>query len=168
MTLRVPRLSGAEDLLPVYFAEEQYLPFLEDGEPVLVEGALRSCNRQKEGRMRLIVYVSAQHMSPCEELGRNQIELSGVLCREPSLRTTPFGRMICDILLKTTRRYGRCDYLPVIAWGASARCVAELRSGAGLQIVGRFQSRVYEKQLPDGSAVEKTAYEVSASEVSRA
>lgn len=164
MLLRVPRRSGAEDLLPVHFTEEQYLPFLSDGEQVMVEGALRSCNRQEEGRMRLVVYVSAQHLRPCDELGGNRVELTGALCREPSLRTTPFGRLICDILLKTVRRYGRCDYLPVIAWGASAQYVAEQTVGAGLHIVGRFQSRDYEKQLPDGSTVTRTAYEVSASE----
>ena len=30
-----------------------------------------------------------------------------------------------------------------------------------ISISGRMQSRIYEKTLPDGSVVEKTAYEVS-------
>ena len=38
---------------------------------------------------------------------------------------------------------------------------ASLQEGDKVQLVGRFQSRAYQKQLPDGNVVEKTAYEVS-------
>lgn len=115
--------------------------------------------------MRLVVYMLARRLRPCEELGVNRVELSGTLCREPTLRTTPFGRLICDMLLKTVRRYGRCDYLPVIAWGETAKAAAALPPGAGVRVTGRFQSRIYEKQLSDGSCISRTAYEVSASEI---
>ena len=51
----------------------------------------------------------------------NRIRLSGVLCKPPTLRCTPLGREICDIILAVNRRYGRADYLPLIAWGTVAR-----------------------------------------------
>lgn len=35
-----------------------------------------------------------------------------------------------------------------------------------MQLVGRFQSRAYQKQLPDGTALNKVAYEVSVSRLS--
>ena len=53
------------------------------------------------------------------------LSLSGTLCKPPSLRATPLGRTICDMILAINRRYGRADYLPCIAWGSLAyRCAA--------------------------------------------
>ena len=39
-------------------------------------------------------------------------------------------------------------------------------SGDKVQLVGRFQSRNYQKQLPDGTILNKVAYEVSVSRLS--
>ena len=47
------------------------------------------------------------------------------------------------------------------AWGRLARYAQNLSMGDMISISGRMQSRIYEKTLPDGSVVEKTAYEVS-------
>ncbi len=165
LLIAVPRLSGAQDLLPVHFLEEQYLPFLEDGEPVHVLGSLRSCNRESDGRSHLIVYVAAVHLKPCEDVGENSVILSGVLQKGADARLTPFGRCIADVLVKTTRRCRRSDYLPVICWGAAAQHVSSQPVGTGLCVTGRFQSRLYDKRQPDGSVTQKTAYEVSAARI---
>ena len=90
----------------------------------------------------------------------NQIQLSGILCRTPTLRRTPLGREICDIILAVNRRYGRADYLPCIAWGAVAAQAADMRTGQRLTVEGRVQSRVYTKN-DNGVLTDRTAYEVS-------
>ena len=59
------------------------------------------------------------------------------------------------------RRYGRADYLPVIAWGQLAVRTSLLEVGGALALEGRVQSRVYHKPLPDGSTEERVAFEVS-------
>ena len=41
-----------------------------------------------------------------------------------------------------------------------------LAGGDKVQLVGRFQSRNYQKQLPDGTVLNKVAYEVSVSRLS--
>lgn len=69
------------------------------------------------------------------------------------------GREICDIILAVNRRYGRADYLPLIAWGTVARQTSILAVGARLTVEGRIQSRTYTKNLRPPQ--ERVAYEVS-------
>lgn len=45
--------------------------------------------------------------------------------------------------------------------GRSARFAAKLNVGDKIMLTGRLQSRAYQKQMPDGNVIEKTAYEVS-------
>ena len=65
------------------------------------------------------------------------------------------------MMLAVNRAYGKSDYIPCITWGRSARFAAKLSVGDKITLTGRLQSRAYQKQLPDGMVVEKTAYEVS-------
>ena len=65
------------------------------------------------------------------------------------------------MMLAVNRAYGKSDYIPCITWGRSARFAAKLSVGDKITLTGRLQSRAYQKQLPDGTVIEKTAYEVS-------
>lgn len=159
--LSVPRLSGQKDCLPVIVPQ----PLLElcplsPGAAVTVTGQLRSCNNRSGQGPRLVVSVFAQTLQPGGEGPVNRIRLSGVLCKPPTLRCTPLGREICDIILAVNRRYGRADYLPLIAWGTVARQTSILAVGARLTVEGRIQSRTYTKNLETGPQ-ERVAYEVS-------
>ena len=84
------------------------------------------------------------------------------LCKDPNLRFTPSGKAICDLLVAVNRKSGATDYLPVIVWGRDAEaCDKFLKKGSLVHIVGRTQSRNYEK--PDGSkhvAIEIVAQEI--------
>ena len=104
--------------------------------------------------------VHVQHLEPGLGEPRNQILLSGALCKPPILRRTPLGRQICDLMLAVPRRYGRADYLPVIAWGQLAIQASALEVGDALSLEGRVQSRTYRK-VTDQGAEERVAYEVS-------
>lgn len=97
-TLSVPRLSGAEDLLPITVSER----LMDDtpltiGSKLALDGQLRSYNKVIEGAGRLLITGFASH----------------------------------------------------------------LKVGDKVTLLGRFQSRAYQKQLPDGTVIGKTAYEVS-------
>ena len=70
------------------------------------------------------------------------------------------GRSICDLMLAVSRRYGRADYLPLIAWGQLASDLSQRRTGDALALEGRIQSRTYIKRLETGPE-QRTAYEVS-------
>ena len=160
------RLSGAVDTINVV-AREALLAALriEEAERLCVQGELRSFNNRREEGPKLVITVFARALSLAgggEDV--NAITLRGALCKPPVLRVTPMGRDICDLMLAVNRRCGRSDYLPCICWGARARTAALFDVGDGVELTGRVQSRQYIK-LIDGEPVEKTAYEVSASEI---
>ena len=160
-SLDVARLSGAVDTIHIV-ARQALLESLEPdgGEKVCVAGELRSFNNKSGIGARLVITVFARELWLDDGPDENTIELRGVLCKPPNYRVTPMGREICDLMLAVRRRYGRSDYLPCIAWGASAREAAAWGVGSGVRLTGRFQSRIYQKTV-DGQTEEKTAYEVS-------
>ena len=162
-TLSVPRLSGAEDLLPITLSERLMDGLdLQAGTPLALEGQLRSYNKVIEGAGRLLITAFTQRLLPTDTgENPNQVILSGALCKPPSYRTTPFGREIADLMLAVNRAYGKSDYIPCITWGRTARFASHLKVGDKVQLQGRFQSRAYQKQLADGTVVSKMAYEVS-------
>ena len=160
------RLSGAVDTINVV-AREALLAALriEEAERLCVQGELRSFNNRREEGPKLVITVFARALSLAgggEDV--NAITLRGALCKPPVLRVTPMGRDICDLMVAVNRRCGRSDYLPCICWGARARAAALYGVGDAVELTGRVQSRQYIK-LIDGEPVEKTAYEVSASEI---
>lgn len=159
--LAVRRLSGAEDRLNVVAAREQLeaLPLESDGS-LTVRGEVRTFNNRSGVGSRLVVSVFARELSWEEGEDENRLELSGTLCKPPTLRTTPLGRTICDMILAVNRRYGRADYLPCIAWGSLAYRCGAMEVGDQLSLEGRLQSRVYTKEV-DGRTQERTAFEVS-------
>ena len=156
--LRVPRLSGVDDMLNVVSADPAlWTP----GEWVSVAGEVRSYNNRTGTGSKLVITVLAREVAPSRlEEGENRLSLGGALCRRPTLRRTPLGREICDLLLAVNRPYGRADYLPCIAWGSLAAHCGALEVGDRLRLEGRLQSRRYHK-LIDWEQVERTAFEVS-------
>ena len=112
---QVPRLSGTPDTLPV-LVPEALLTAVRLEDPLRVRGQLRSFNNRSGVGNRLVLTVYAQAMEPGSGEPCNRILLSGALCKPPIFRRTPLGRSICDLMLAVSRRYGRADYLPVIAW----------------------------------------------------
>ena len=91
----------------------------------------------------------------------NEVVLNGYICKKPIYRQTPFGREIADILLAVNRAYNKSDYIPCIAWGRNARFCQNLEIGTEIKVIGRVQSRTYEKKFEDGTSETRIAYEVS-------
>ena len=160
--LVVRRLSGVEDRIHI-LAPKGLLDTcgaLEPEEEVSVTGEVRTFNNRSGEGSRLIISVFARAVWKQAGEDENRLELTGTLCKPPSLRATPLGRTICDMILAVNRRYGRADYLPLIAWGQLAVYAEELAVGDGLSIEGRVQSRAYHKATEAG-VEERIAYEVS-------
>ena len=163
--LEVLRLSGNSDTLNIIVRPEQ-LEGVEaaEREKLCVVGQLRTFNNRRGEGAKLVITVFARELSLCSDDDCNLVQLSGTLCKAPNLRCTPMGRDICDLMLAVNRHYGRSDYLPCICWGMKAREAAAWTVGTRLSLVGRIQSRRYIK-LCDEGAMEKTAFEVSVTEI---
>ena len=168
--LEVPRLSGNEDIIPITVSERLLNDLdLELNKKVIVEGQFRSYNSYENERNKLILTVFAKdiidYSDDLEEENKpatsNEVVLNGYICKKPIYRQTPFGREIADILLAVNRAYNKSDYIPCIAWGRNARFCQNLEVGTEIKVVGRVQSRTYEKKFEDGTSETRVAYEVS-------
>lgn len=162
--LQTCRLSGTADTVNIV-CREDILPeddMLQAG-PVRIVGELRSFNNKTGVGNRLVLTIYAREISP-GEADENHISLTGAVCKQPTLRVTPMGREICDIILAVPRRYRRSDYIPIIAWGQQARDVAQSPVGTQLAVRGRLQSRAYTKVI-DGESFQRQAFEVSAADI---
>lgn len=167
--LEVPRLSGNEDIIPITISERLIASFdLSIGKKVVVEGQFRSYNSYENERNRLVLTVFAKDIMEYKEEEEepkektsNEVVLNGYICKKPIYRQTPFGREIADILLAVNRAYNKSDYIPCIAWGRNARFCENMEVGTEVKIVGRVQSRTYEKKFEDGRVEQRVAYEVS-------
>ena len=167
--IEVPRLSGIADVIPVTISERLISNFdLSIGKEVEIEGQFRSYNTYENQRSRLVLTVFAKDIKeyveteePVKEKISNEVVLVGYICKKPIYRKTPFGREISDILLAVNRAYNKSDYIPCIAWGRNARFCENMEIGTEVKIVGRVQSRMYEKKHEDGTVEQKVAYEVS-------
>jgi len=171
--LSVPRLSGNADNIPVTISERLLTnQDITVGVKVEIEGQFRSYNSYDHEKNRLILTVfvkDIQFLENQEEVEfrkdqiSNEVVLDGFICKKPIYRKTPFGREISDILLAVNRAYNKSDYIPCIAWGRNARFCENVPVGTEVRIVGRVQSREYEKKYEDGTVEKKVAYEVSVS-----
>ncbi len=164
--LEVSRLSGNEDIIPITISERLIANFdLTIGRKVVIEGQFRSYNSYENEKNRLVLTVFAKdiidYKEEQEENVSNEVVLNGYVCKKPIYRKTPFGREISDILLAVNRAYNKSDYIPCIAWGRNARFCENMEVGTEVKIVGRVQSRTYEKKFEDGRTEQRVAYEVS-------
>ena len=171
--LSVPRLSGNADVIPVTISER--LLTTQDvfiGAKLQIDGQFRSYNSYDNEKNKLILTVFVKDVQFLEEnqeeeeearrdVVSNEVILDGYICKKPIYRKTPFGREIADILLAVNRAYSKSDYIPCIAWGRTARFCENMEVGTEVKLVGRVQSRQYEKKHEDGTVENKVAYEVS-------
>ena len=172
--LSIPRLSGNNDIIPITVSERLIKEdTLQEDKKLLVKGQFRSYNSYENEKNRLILTVFAKDIIEVEEnedeenemvkkdIITNEVVLVGYICKKPIYRQTPFGREISDILLAVNRAYNKSDYIPCIAWGRNARFCQNLEVGSHVKVVGRVQSRTYEKKYEDGTIENRIAYEVS-------
>ena len=170
--LSVPRLSGNADIIPITVSERLLeLENLEIDKKVIVEGQFRSYNSYENEKNKLVLTVFAkdvkfvenqdEEIEASKDFVSNEVTLNGYICKKPIYRQTPFGREISDILLAVNRAYNKSDYIPCITWGRNARFCENIPVGTEVKIVGRVQSRSYEKKYEDGRVETKIAYEVS-------
>ncbi len=172
-SLSVPRLSGNADNIPITISERLFKD--EDiaiGKNVKVNGQFRSYNGYENNKNRLVLTVfvkdieflpDGEEVLADKDAVSNEVDLTGFICKTPIYRQTPFGREITDILIAVNRAYNKSDYIPCIAWGRNARFCSKMPVGTEVKVIGRVQSRNYEKKYEDGTVEQRVAYEVSVS-----
>lgn len=159
------RESGAVDVLPC-IVSELYIDKINEGDSLTIIGEIRTRNVQDEnGKSHCEIKVFVSELADYE-YACNEVEIKGVICKQPKLRNTPLGREITDLLVASNReRSHKSDYIPCISWGRNAQRVSEMAVADNVVIKGRLQSREYTKKYADGTEEVKVAYEVSANTI---
>ena len=160
-TLQIIRDSGSVDLIPILFKANQ----IEVDSFVSVKGQFRSRDINVNGKLKVELYVYVQEMFQVKSSAYvNNIYLTGYICKSPTIRNTPSGKQISDLLIACNYNKDKTAYIPAIAWGKYARKSGKYPVGAKIEIFGRLQSRKYMKEI-NGNFEEKTAYELSVSSI---
>lgn len=168
--VKVRRLSDAFDIIPV-MVSDRLIDVSDDyaGQLVSVTGQFRSYNKHDEGKNRIVLSVFAREFELLSEnevcLYDNHVFLDGFICKEPIYRKTPLGREIADLLIAVNRPYGKSDYIPCVCWGRNARYASTIPVGSHISLVGRIQSRNYQKRISDEVSEDRTACEVSVGKI---
>lgn len=158
------RLSGVYDEILLSIPSKAMLgvpPYI--GQTLKLHGEVRTYNKNdSNGCSHLVVMMFVKDIDYAPEAQHeNRVELYGIVCRNPVYRTTPYGREICDFMICVQRTSGARSYIPLITWGDTARLSRQLAPGDSIRVTGRLQSRVYNKQLEDGTFEQRIAREVS-------
>lgn len=168
MILSVERLSGYKDIIPVMIPGSKINPNLNYvGKRMYISGGYRSYNDECADGHHLRLYVFANELFEVSTYDRdyktslNSAYFEGFICREPIFRTTPLGKKISNVFIAVNRVNGRSDYIPCIFWEENAKDVSQLKVGQKIEVVGRIQSRDYQKRMAGGSPAKRRAWEVS-------
>lgn len=154
--IEVERQSGVIDRVP-FVSIYGDIPV---GKQTTLTGELRTRNViGEDDRNHKETYLVVREAIFIEASNKNEIEFTGTLVKKSELRQTPLGRTIIEFVVAIN--CGIESYYPsVIAWENTAERMQDVPVGTRLHIQGRFQSREYVKELPEGNEV-RTAYEIS-------
>ncbi len=172
--LETVRPSGVPDEVTVVFAEDvpyracngiefDIMQEFVESSRLLLTGKAQTLKDFQSGR--LLVYILADFVAVSEKaVEQDEVAIRGVIANKPTHRETPRGKRITDITVKVRNELtgGSC-YLPCICWQEQADEAAQWQQGDTVELLGRYQSRQYEKVLDaaTGEREQRTAYEVS-------
>lgn len=168
------RPSGVPDEVTVVFAEDvpyracsgiefDVMQEFVEGSRLLLTGKVQTLKDFQSGR--LLVYILADFVAVSEKaVEQDEVAVRGIIANTPTHRETPRGKRITDITVRVRNELtgGSC-YLPCICWQEQADEAAQWQQGDTVELLGRYQSRQYEKVLDaaTGEREQRTAYEVS-------
>lgn len=174
------RPSGVPDEVTVVFAGDAAYRACEGiefdimrefvaGSRLLLTGKTQTIKDFKSGK--LLVYILADFVAVSEKAAeQDDVAIRGILANAPIYRETPRGKRITDItvMVKNELTGGKC-FLPCICWQEQADEVEKWQQGDTVELLGRYQSRQYEKVLDaaTGEREQRTAYEISARVIRR-
>ncbi len=163
LKLHCKRLSETEDVIPVIIPET-YLDVAKANKKIMVRGTVTT----KSIGEKVKLFVFGQQV--CGHDGAedvNDVMGTGFVVKKSDLRHTPkSNRTLLCFTLASNSRNGS-SYIPTMAWNKYATAISNMGIGEELTVVGRLQSRDFNKYLSDGSSEKQTTYELSVKYVER-
>lgn len=170
--IETPRPRGTLDEVIVAFTDAVISK--EEGEiaigsKVIISGKVQTLKNFESDKV--LVFILADFLAMVKNpMMQDDVALRGVIAHEPVYRTTPRGKRIADIsvIVKNELTGNKC-FIPCICWQEQADEVAGWQQGDTVELLGRYQSRQYEKIIDtdSGSRERRTAYEISVQLINR-
>ena len=178
--IEIPRPGGIKDEVAVAFeqdtpykAAQGELDVLQEfapGSRLLITGKIQTLKDFETGKYLVFILADYVAASPRAEF-QNDVAITGEIVFKPTHRETPRGKRISDIFIKVQKELapGSC-FIPCICWQETADEVAGWEQGTKVRLLGRYQSREYDKEIAkyytDGKEAyreteRRTAYELS-------
>ena len=158
------RKSDISDVLPC-IVSEALVDEIAKHEKIKIVGEVRTRNIYIGEKRKLDIYVFVREVMEHGGEDENSVKLNGIICKTPVYRVTPRKIEITDFMVSSNRGYGKPDYIPCIAWNENSRKVTSMWFGTEINLIGRLQSREYNKKLDNGAIEKRIAYELSVSRV---
>ena len=163
--LIVPKYNG-EDILQLRF--KHYSNIYNNGDSVSLVGNIRSYSEKLENKNKVHLYVFTYFDKPEDEIEEvdvwNSFNVDGRICKIDELRTSVNGKqnihfiLANNIISKNTHQKLN-TYIPMVAFGDTAREIAKLQVSDRILVTGKLNSREYIKKLDNGIEETKMAYE---------
>lgn len=172
--IETPRPSGTLDEVIVAFTKGKVdvgqqrdgrpiKEYLTAGSRLLISGTVQTLKDFESGKV--LVFILADYVGLSEKaMMQDDVALRGVIARAPIHRTTPRNKRITDIMVMVKNELtGKKCFVPCICWQEQADEAAGWKENDTVELLGRYQSRQYEKVIDteSGKKEQRTAYEVS-------
>ena len=159
------RSSGQEDVINLRF--KSFSNSYKENDEICVKGNLRSYSyRTEEGKNKVVIYAFTYFDDAEQPADRgNEVQIDGRVCKMNELRKTRSGKnnihfILANNLISPDSSKRLNSYIPCIAWGQTARKLAEISVNTKLSIVGELHSREHTKTHDNGEVEIRVAHEL--------
>lgn len=159
------REDGKEDAINLRF--KSFSNKYKENDEVTFTGNVRSYSyKTDDNKNKVVIYVFTYFDEPSEDHERNNVvNIDGRICKLNELRVTRSGKhnihfILANNLMSSDGHKRLNSYIPCIAWGNTAKQIAELSVNTKLQIIGELHSREHKKTFEDGTVALRVAHEL--------
>lgn len=161
--LVVKRDDGEDDVLSLRFKKFSNV-YTEDQEVELIGNMRSYSHKLPNGKNKVDIYVFTYFDIPEEMNTTNQFEITGRICKIDPLHTTRSGKhnihfIVANNIMSKDGKQKINNYIPMVAWGNTARFVSSLNVSDVVTVQGQLHSRTYKKTNSDGELEILTAHE---------
>lgn len=139
-----------------------------ENDEIDIVGNIRTFSHKEKDKNKVDVFVFTYFDKPEEDLlgttTGNSVIIDGRICKKNELRKTQDGKDVLDFIIANNICVGETylnAYIPVCAWGKSAKAIDKMNIGDILNIEGSLISRQYKKKISENDFEIRIAHEIN-------
>lgn len=163
--INVTRTSGVVDKIPFEVKDNIIgIENIQNDIELTLLGELRSYVKN-EPYLKVKLYIT-KISTNTDSATNNEVKLDGYLTREANSHTSKFGSPITNCMIKHVKIFGQANHMkkyniPVVAFHDAADTLKNLHPKDHIEVVGRLQSRLFDKVLENGEIEQREICEIA-------